>query len=634
MLPELGHFSLILALLAALLQAGLSLAGARDQPFWQQAGRRAALLNFALTLLAFALLVQAFVASDFSVTNVYMNSHMAKPLLYKISGSWGSHEGSLLLWLLIMAGFGAAMAHGLKAVPADFKARAVGVQGLLSVGFLLFVLFTSNPFARIFPVPPQGRDLNPLLQDPGLAFHPPLLYIGYVGFSAVFALAVAQLLSTWPAAPWAKWVRPYALVAWSFLTGGLALGSWWAYYELGWGGWWFWDPVENAALMPWLAGTALLHSLLATWQRGAFARWTVLLALITFGLSMIGAFLVRSGVLTSVHSFANDPQRGLVLLGLFVLALGGAFTLYARRMPDIRGNPMFGALSRESAFLLNNLLLCAACATVMIGTLYPLLLDALGGGMISVGAPYFMLTVVPMLLPLLVLMGFAPWLKWRSNDGPELLRRLGLVALLTLVAVLVLGYQAGMTNILGLAALGLGCWLLIATLQAAWEKRRVTGFTLAHGGLALAVLGMAGSAFDTQHNLHLYVGEATMVGSYRLELAAVEPVQGKNFTAERAVVRIWDDNHYVATLLPERRFYPVQNMPLSEVAISTDFVRDLYLVLNEAESDPAAPRSLRFHINPLAPWIWLGAAVMALGGLWLALPQRRKQYQDYYDDAA
>lgn len=625
MLPELGHFALILALLASCLQGALCLFGAaRDQQALMLAGQRAAFGSFVLVLLAFALLVQAFLASDFSVLNVYMNSHTAKPLLYKISGSWGSHEGSLVLWLLIMTGFGAAMAWQLRHVPPTLKARAVGVQGLLGAIFLLFVLFTSNPFARLVMAPLEGRDLNPLLQDPGLAFHPPLLYAGYVGFSAVFSLALAQLLTGWVAAPWAKWVRPWALVAWSFLTLGLALGSWWAYYELGWGGWWFWDPVENAALMPWLAGTALLHSLLATWQRGAFARWTVLLALITFGLSLIGTFLVRSGVLTSVHSFANDPERGLFILAILAVTMGAAFMLYAIRAVQLRGSPMFSALSRESAFLINNLFLCAACATVMIGTLYPLLLDALGGGMVSVGAPYFMLTVVPMLLPLVGLMGFAPQLRWRSNHLADVVRPVGYVFFLTVMCAGIFIYQAGVQNILGIVALALACWLLFATLQAAWRARKVSGMIVAHAGLAISLLGMAGSAFDTQHNLTLKVGAMTELGRYQIEFAALENVQGQNYTAERATVRIWQDHHYVATLQPERRFYPVQNMPLSEVAIATNLWRDLYLVLNEAATPDSAERTLRLHINPLAPWIWLGAAIMALGGFVAAWPQRRK----------
>jgi len=604
MIPELGLFVTILALITSLLQALLPLIGAtRGKPAMMQAGCRAATASFLMVTLSFGALMFAHVTDDFSVMNVAMNSHTLKPLLYKITGTWASHEGSMLLWVFILTGFGAAMAYAVPSMPLILRARAIAVQGLTGFGFLAFILFTSNPFARLWPAPEQGNDLNPLLQDPGLAFHPPFLYLGYVGFSSVFSLAAALLMTKEPER-YVHYLRPWALMAWSALTFGIAMGSWWAYYELGWGGYWFWDPVENAALMPWLAGTALLHSLVASAQRAALLRWTILLSILAFSLSLLGTFLVRSGVLTSVHSFAVDPERGVFVLALLALAVGGALTLYAFRAGSLPESPLFTPVSREAALLINNLFLCTACATLVTGTLYPILLNALTGDIVSVGAPYFNATVLPLLIPTAMLMVVGPLLKWREDDIKPVLRQLFFA--------------------LNLAGLGLGGVM-------ADGRRFITDLLphlprlLAHGGLGLAILGMGGSIFSEEHTVQMHLHDVTEVGGYTINFADITSADGANFEAARGTFFITHHSDEPITMQPEQRFYPTQAMPLSHVAIRTNLLTDTYLALGpeEDEADGSKSRSVRFQINPLAPWIWIGGVVMALGGVWGAV-QRMK----------
>ncbi len=634
MIIELGHFAVILALITSLLQASLPLIGARKNILsLMMAGRAAAFTSFFLVVFGFFALMFSHVTDDFSVMNVVMYSHTQKPLLYKISGVWASHEGSMLLWVLILTGFGASLAKFVPEMPIILRAQALAVQGMIGFGFLGFILFTSNPFARVWPPLAEGHDLNPLLQDPGLAFHPPFLYIGYVGFSSVFALAAGLLLTRDADASWVKWLRPWALAAWSSLTFGIAMGSWWAYYELGWGGWWFWDPVENAALMPWLAGTALVHSLAATHQRLVFMRWTILLAVVAFSLSLLGTFLVRSGILTSVHTFAVDPARGVFVLALLALAVGGALTLYAWRAPALPESPIFAPISREGGILLNNLFLCTACATLVFGTLYPLLLNAFDGEIVSVGAPYFIATVIPLLMPVAALMVIGPLLQWHQGDLHQIFARLkyaiGISFLLALGAI----YFVGFKSILGLVALALGIWVVIGTLVNFYDNRNnyitILPRLLAHGGLGVAIIGMAGSAFSVNYTLTMKPHQVNELGSYRIELAALDEIKGPNYQAERGMFHVWHNNEFIATMTPEQRFYPVQGSGVTDVAIETNLLRDVYLALGgeQEEADGTKVRSVRFNINPLVPWIWIGAAIMAMGGVcsvWLSLTRRAK----------
>jgi cytochrome c-type biogenesis protein CcmF len=571
----------------------------------------------------------AHVTDDFSVMNVAMNSHTMKPLLYKITGTWASHEGSMLLWVFILTGFGAAMAWTVAEMPLILRARTLAVQGMTGFGFLAFILFTSNPFVRLWPIPDEGNDLNPLLQDPGLAFHPPFLYLGYVGFSSVFSLAAALLLTN-DSQRFVHYLRPWALAAWGALTFGIAMGSWWAYYELGWGGYWFWDPVENAALMPWLAGTALLHSLVASSQRAALMRWTILLSILAFSLSLLGTFLVRSGVLTSVHSFAVDPERGVFVLALLALAVGGALMLYASRASSLPESPLFEPVSREAALLINNLFLCTACATLVTGTLYPILLNALTGNIVSVGAPYFNATVLPLLMPAAMLMVVGPLLTWRQDDLRPLLRQLAFAFVLALCGAALGLYLYGYHGAFGLLGFALGLWVLGGV---AADARRFTHNIaphlprlLAHGGLGLAILGMGGSIFSEMHTLQMHLHDVAMIGDTRIEFAGITEADGPNYEAARGTFFVTRHGHAL-TLEPEQRLYPTQGMPLSHVAIATNLLADTYLALGpeEEEADGSKSRSVRFEINPLAPWIWIGGAVMALGGLWGAVQKRHAQ---------
>ena len=632
MIPELGHFALILALAVALVQGTLPLVGAsRGDLRLMTLGRTAALTQAFLVLLAFGALTQAYVTSDFSVLNVVDNSHSAKPLLYKISGVWGNHEGSMLLWALILALFGAAVAIFGANLPDTLRSRVLAIQALIGVGFLAFLLFTSNPFQRVFPAPPDGNGLNPLLQDPGLAFHPPLLYLGYVGFSVTYAFAVAALLEGRVDAAWARWVRPWALAAWCFLTLGIALGSWWAYYILGWGGFWFWDPVENASLMPWLAGTALLHSAIVVEKRDALKSWTVLLALLAFSLSLLGTFLVRSGVLTSVHAFAQDPSRGMFILAFLLLVTGGGLALYAWRAPQLQGGGLFQPVSREGALILNNLLLCTLAATVLLGTLYPLFLDLLTGNKVSVGPPFFNATFVPLCAPLFAALCVGPFLGWKRAELWPALMRLRIALVVSLAAIVVAMTMIDSRSTLAALAFGFGVWLIVGSLASLTDRvrsgtlrtipRSTLGMVISHASLGVVVLGsVATSSWNTELMQTMKPGDRIAFAGYSVQLERMDQVQGPNYIAERATLNVSVGGKPYTVLQPERRLFTVQRRQVAETAIQTNLLRDFYATLGEG--DPKQGWVIRLYLNPLAPWIWLGAALCALGGF-VSLSDRR-----------
>ncbi len=632
MIPELGHFALILALAVALVQGTLPLVGAsRGDLRLMALGRTAALTQAFLVLLAFGALTQAYVTSDFSVLNVVDNSHSAKPLLYKISGVWGNHEGSMLLWALILALFGAAVAIFGNNLPDTLRSRVLAIQALIGVGFLAFLLFTSNPFARVFPAPPDGNGLNPLLQDPGLAFHPPLLYLGYVGYSVTYAFAVAALLEGRVDAAWARWVRPWALAAWCFLTLGIALGSWWAYYILGWGGFWFWDPVENASLMPWLAGTALLHSAIVVEKRDALKSWTVLLALLAFSLSLLGTFLVRSGVLTSVHAFAQDPSRGMFILAFLLFVTGGGLALYAWRAPQLQGGGLFQPVSREGALILNNLLLCTLAATVLLGTLYPLFLDLLTGNKVSVGPPFFNATFVPLCAPLFAALCVGPFLGWKRAELWPALMRLRLALTVSLAAALFAMTMIDSRSTLAAIAFGFGVWLIVGSLASLTDRfrsgtlrtipRSTLGMVISHASLGVVVLGsVATSSWNTELMQTMKPGDRIAFAGYSVVLDRMEEVRGPNYIAERATLNVSVGGKPYTVLQPERRLFTVQRRQVAETAIQTNLLRDFYATLGEGS--PQQGWVIRLYLNPLAPWIWLGAALCALGGF-VSLSDRR-----------
>lgn len=641
MIPEIGHYALVLALLLAILQGTLPLAGAaRRRVAWMEAGSMAAYGQLALVTLAFLALMWAYIVSDFSVLNVVQNSHSQKPMLYKVAGVWGNHEGSMLLWVLMLALFGAAIAGFGRNIPPTLKARVLGVQGLIGVGFLLFILVTSNPFIRLDVAPPDGNDLNPLLQDPGLAFHPPFLYLGYVGFSVAFSFAIGALIEGRVDPAWGRWVRPWTLVAWSALTLGIAMGSWWAYYELGWGGWWYWDPVENASLMPWLAGTALLHSAIVVEKRDALKTWTVLLAILTFSLSLMGTFLVRSGVLTSVHAFAVDPQRGVAILALLTLATGGGLLLFALRAHALKVGGLFAPLSREGALVLNNLLLSVATAVVLIGTLMPLVLDVFGHK-ISVGAPYFNFIVPFITIPLVLVMAVGPFLSWKRADLAGVMGRLWVALILTVLAVLVALWAQGMKPVMALVGIAMAGW---AFFGAFWElaervklfrmplgeslaragglPRGAWGTAVAHAGMGIAIAGMVGTSFWQVEDVRVMaVGDRASVAGYELVLDKVEQGRGPNYTTEMGYFTLSRDGTDLGQLTPERRWYPVAKMPTTEAAIHTTWLSDFYAVLGEPSPDGRG-WVVRLYHHPLVPWIWIGSLVMMLGGL-LSLSDRR-----------
>jgi cytochrome c-type biogenesis protein CcmF len=632
MFAEIGHLALLLALAASILQSTAGLAGAHrnDAPL-MAVGRAAAGIQFLLLALALGCLIHAYLISDFSVANVAANSSTAKPLLYKITGAWGNHEGSMLLWAAILALFGACVAVFGVSLPAGLRSRVLGVQGLLGLAFLLFIALTSNPFDRLVPAPVEGRGLNPILQDPGLAFHPPLLYLGYVGFSVTFSFAVAALLEGKVDAAWARWVRPWALAAWGFLTVGIALGSWWAYYELGWGGWWFWDPVENASFMPWLVGTALLHSAIVVEKRDALKSWTVLLAILTFSLSLLGTFLVRSGVLTSVHTFANDPARGIFILMILAVTIGGALTLYAIRAPTLKGGGLFRPASREGAMVLNNLLMATAAATVLLGTLYPLVLDVLGGGRISVGSPYFNATFIPLMAPMLLAMGVAGFLPWKRADLSMVWGRMRLVFVVTVVACLATLALTNWTDFLATLGFGLAAWLLAGTLFDLAERirlfrapigqslRRATGLprsawgmTIAHSAAGLMVLGItASSSWQTERITYLKSGQSLQVAAYQVTFTGVRLVRGPNYTARQGRFEARRGGRLITVLIAEKRSYPRERQTTTEAAIHSTLGGDLYVVLGDP--DKKGGWAVRMYFNPLVAWIWIGAILMFVG---------------------
>ncbi len=633
MIAEAGHFALTLALLVALVQASVPMIGAhRGDQAWMEVARPAAVAQFLLIAFSFACLTYAFVTSDFSLLAVVRYSHTAKPMLYKISGVWANHEGSMLLWVLILSVYGAAVAAFGRNLPPSLRARVMGVQAIIAAGFILFILFTSNPFERLLPAANNGQGLNPLLQDPGLAFHPPFLYLGYVGFSIAFSFAVAALIEGRVDAAWARWVRPWTLAAWIFLTTGIALGSWWAYYELGWGGWWFWDPVENASFLPWLAGTALLHSVAVVEKRNALKNWTILLAIITFSLSLLGTFLVRSGVLTSVHAFASDPERGLYILAFLVIVIGGSLTLYAVRAPRLKAGGLFAPISREGSLVLNNLLLSTACATVLLGTMYPLILDALGGGRVSVGGPYFNATFGPLMVPLLLVTAVGPLMPWKRADLAGVLGRLKLA--FAAAAAVALGSWALASGLSPWPVLGLGlaAWLFTGTLvelgerlklfrvpaSASWKRARhmprsAWGMSIAHSGLAIAVAGIVvAQAWRAESIVLMRPGDTVEVAGYGITFDGVREIAGPNYAAERGAFTVTRGGREVVRLFPEKRMYPVQQMPTTEAAIYTTWLADLYVVIGDA--DGAGGWSTRIYHNPLVPWMWIGALVMVLGG--------------------
>lgn len=621
MTGELGQLSLCLALALSVVMAVAGLIGARQNASRaREIASASALGFFVFIVLAFGALTYASVTSDFSVANVAANSHTAKPLLYKITGVWGNHEGSMLLWMLVLGLYSGVIAWSQRG-GTQLTSAALGVQGLLAVAFLLFILFTSNPFLRIDPPPLEGAGLNPLLQDLGLALHPPMLYIGYVGLSATFAYAAAALITGVAGAAWARAARPFMLMAWIALSAGITLGSWWAYYELGWGGFWFWDPVENAALMPWLVATALLHSALATERTGAFRSWTLLLSIAAFSLSLIGTFLVRSGVLSSVHAFANDPERGVFILWMLVIAIGGALALFAWRAPKLESGTAFEPVSRESALLLNNVLLTAAAATVFIGTLYPLFLDAVNGTKISVGPPYFARTFAPLMVALLVLVPFGPALSWKRGDLKAVLRVLAPGFGAAALAVVIVLFLWTPHVLAACGAFALAAWVIGATLAdfyrrpGAWHARPASTYAsaLAHIGLAITLLGVTGTTLWRSEGLEvLKPGGSMQVAQYQLTLDAVNGVRGPNYDAERATITVRDGGETLAVMHPEKRVYPIERQATAETAIRTTGFGDLYLALGDRRGDGW---QVRAFVNPLAPFIWFGGGIMALGGL-------------------
>ena len=647
MIAEFGHFLLWLALGLSLMLGVVPLAGAQLQRTgWMALARPGAVWVLLLVAASYLALTAVFMRDDFSVLYVAQNSNTALPMAYKIAAVWGGHEGSLLLWILMLVGWMAAVAGFSRHLPLPVLARIVSVMALVSVGFMLFTLLTSNPFDRLFPAAPDGRDLNPLLQDPGMIFHPPLLYMGYVGFSVAFAFAVAALIGGNLDAQWARWTRPWTTVAWMFLTVGIALGSWWAYYELGWGGWWFWDPVENASFMPWLVGTALIHSLAVTEKRGSFKSWTVLLAIMAFSLSLLGTFLVRSGVLSSVHAFATDPTRGLFILGFLVVVVGVSLALYAWRAPTVGLGTRFSLLSRETLLLGNNVLLLVACAAVLLGTLYPLVLDALGKGKISVGPPYFDAVFAPLMAPVVFLMGVGPMARWKQAELPDLAARLRWAAVVTVLATGLSAWIAERLSFMSVLGMLLGWWIVSSVLTDLWERvspkgqglslmlRRTSQLTRATVGMMVAHLGVAVFIFgvtivkthEVERDVKMKPGDYTTIGNLRFTLQELKDVQGPNYQAVRGLVDVTDisrGDRLVARMEPEKRVYRVQTMPMTEAAIRTGLVRDLYVSLGEPVEGGAW--IVRLYVKPFVDWIWGGCVMMALGGLLAATDRRYRQ---------
>jgi cytochrome c-type biogenesis protein CcmF len=647
MLPELGQFALILATAVAVLQATLPIIGvARGDIGLMSFARVAACVQAILIAFAFGCLAAAFLNHDFSVAYVAANSNSKLPAIYRFTAVWGGHEGSMLLWMLRSGGWMAAVALFSRHLPLPMVARVLGVLGMVSIGFHLFLLLTSNPFDRLLPAVPDGRDLNPLLQDPGMIIHPPMLYMGYVGFSVVFAFAIAALMSGRLDATWARWSRPWTVVAWMFLTAGIALGSWWAYYELGWGGWWFWDPVENASFLPWLVGTALIHSLAVTEKRGAFKAWTVLLAILAFSMSLLGTFLVRSGVLTSVHAFATDPRRGVFILGFLVLVIGASLTLFAARAPKVGLGGSFEPVSRESMLLGNNVLLMVAAASVLLGTLYPLVLDALGMGKLSVGPPYFEAVFVPLMTPVVFLMGVGALARWKKASAADLARRLKWAVGVSIATAAATPFLMGRWSTMVAFGMLLAAWAITTTIASFVERVRphsqgskgwwartrelpasYVGMVLAHFGIGVFIVGVTlVNGYETEKDVRVEVGQSVDAGGYRFVLAGIEEVQGPNYVAARARIDVLgSDGQLHVALYPEKRIYTVQNMPMTEAAIDSGIFGDIYVALGEQL--PGNAWTVRVHTKPFVNWIWVGCLFMSIGGIFAVCDRRYRRFR-------
>ncbi len=639
MIPELGNFALMLAALVAVMQGVLPIAGTlvrnpQTQVTLQSLARPTAALQFVLVAFAFGALASAFLTNDFSVLYVSQHSNSLLPKPYQFAALWGGHEGSLLLWVLLLSVWTVAVAVFSRSLPLDMVARVIGVLGLISVGFLLFILTTSNPFERLLPAALDGKDLNPLLQDPGLVIHPPMLYMGYVGMAVAFAFAVSALMSGRLDAAWARWSRPWTVVAWTFLTFGIGLGSWWAYYELGWGGWWFWDPVENASLMPWLVGTALIHSLMVTEKRGSFKAWTVLLAIAAFSLSLLGTFLVRSGVLTSVHAFASDPKRGVFVLIFLAVVVGASLTLFAWRAPRVALGGRMELVSRESFLLANSVLLVVATAAVLLGTIYPLIIDALNLGKLSVGPPYFNAVFAPLLVPTVFLMVPGSVARWREANLREIAFKLrwtfaGAVALALLLPFVLGGWSLG-------AAFGLflGCWVALGTAQQVLERvgkpgripASFWGQHIAHFGMAVLVIGITGvKCYEVERDVRMQIGDVVTIAPYTFRLNSLDEVRGPNYKAVRADVQVLRDDKVIEILQPEKRRYFSSAMAMTEAGIDSGFMRDLYVSLGEPLDDARTEWSMRVYYKPFVPWLWGGVLLMVLGGVLAALDRRYRK---------
>lgn len=639
MLIELGHFALILAFGVAIIQTIVPMVGAhRGHAGWMAVAEPAATVQFLLTGFAFAVLTWAFVTSDFSLQLVYLNSHTDKPMIYKISGVWGNHEGSMLLWMLILTLFGALAAWFGGGLPTRLRARVLAVQGSIGVAFFAFVIFTSNPFLRLEVPPLNGQDLNPLLQDPGLAFHPPFLYLGYVGLSMAFSFAIAALIEGRVDAAWGRWVRPWTLAAWMFLTIGIALGSWWAYYELGWGGFWFWDPVENASFMPWLIATALLHSAIVVEKREALKSWTILLAILAFGFSLLGAFIVRSGVLTSVHAFANDPERGMLILIILAVYLGGALTLFAFRTGTMEAKGVFSTVSRESALILNNILLAVSCFVVFIGTIWPLVAEIMFDRTLSVGPPFFDAAFTPFMVGLAAILPLGSILAWKRGTFERASKAVaGWLFLAIALAALAYAIQSG-NSALGPIGVALGVWVVGGALADLWMRsgrdswtdrlRRIGrlpradwGKATAHIGMGVTIFGIAAMLAWQKEDIRIAdIGDRWGVAQFEFQLDDVRQFEGPNYLTTMADISVWRGDRLVTTLNPEKRFYPVANMPTTEAAISNGILRDLYVVVGDPQADGGW--AVRIYVKPFANWIWGGAILMALGGFF-SLSDRR-----------
>jgi len=635
LIPELGHFALIVALLLALTQAILPLIGAqRGNLTLMAVARPAAQGQFVFTVIAFICLAYSFLVNDFSVENVASNSFSQLPEVYRFTATWGSHEGSLLLWVVILAFWTTAVSVFSRHLPEDMVARVLGVMGLISVGFLAFLLTTSNPFDRLLPAPMDGRDMNPLLQDWGMIIHPPMLYMGYVGFAVAFAFAIAALLSGRLDAAWARWSRPWTTVAWAFLTLGIALGSWWAYRELGWGGWWFWDPTENASFMPWIAGTALIHSLAVTEKRGAFKAWTVLLALTAFSLSLLGTFLVRSGVLSSVHAFATDPARGAFILGFLVLVIGGSLVLYAWRAPKMLSGGGFTWFSREALLLGNNVVLLAALGAVLLGTLYPLLIDALGMGKISVGPPYFNAVFVPLMAPALFLMGIGPLARWKEASLPDMVSRLKWALAISVATGILLPLTLDGFKPWAVFGFAMAMWILLTVLIGFRERlkngarlssltRSFWGMQLAHLGMAVGVAGITVVAnYQVERDVRMNIGDHTELAGYTFTFRGTTEHQGPNYRAARGTVEVSKNGKKLYELHPEKRIYNASGMPMTEASIQPALFDDIYVALGEPLDEEAKTWAVRVFHKPFINWLWLGALFMVIGGF-LAASDRR-----------